>query len=183
MGKTFEEIDEKLTSFIAAQRLFFVASAPLSKNGHVNVSPKGLDSFRVLSPRQVGYADATGSGVETIAHVRENGRLVIMFCAFDGPPRILRLHGSADVIEPNDREFAALAPQFPSLPGLRSIIRLNVERISDSCGYAVPRFEFTGDRTQLKEWAERKGESGLADYRRSRNAASLDGLPGLKVDR
>lgn len=179
MGKVFAELDDDLRGFIAAQKVFFVASAPLSADGHVNLSPKGLDTFRVLGPTTAAYLDLTGSGVETIAHLRENGRLTVMFCAFDGRPRILRLYGRGRAVLPGDAEWPAVSAGFPELPGVRSVIVLEVERIADSCGYAVPRYEFAGDRPQLIDWCEKKGPEGIEKYKRQKNAASLDGLPGL----
>jgi hypothetical protein len=181
MGKTYTEIDDGLRAFLEAQHVFFVATAPIGSGGHINLSPKGLDSFRILGPRTVAYLDFTGSGVETIAHLRENGRIVLMFCAFEGPPRIVRLNGRGAVIEPNDVEFVSLLGRFTSAPGIRSIIRVELERISDSCGYGVPLLRYDADRTQLIAWAERKAEGGLAEYRRRNNAASIDGLPGLRA--
>lgn len=180
MGKTYSEIDDRLRSFMAAQPCFFVASAPSGPGGHVNCSPKGLDTFRVLGPTSVAYLDYTGSGVETIAHVRENGRLVVMFCAFQGPPNIVRLHGRGEVLEPRDAGFAALLAHFEPGPGLRAIVRIEVTRVSDSCGYGVPLLRYEGERPQMAAWAERKGDDGLAAYRREKNAASIDGLPGLR---
>ncbi|HYH66487.1 MAG TPA: pyridoxamine 5'-phosphate oxidase family protein [Urbifossiella sp.] len=179
MGKVFEGLDDDLRRFISRQHVFFVASAPLSADGHVNLSPKGLDTFRVLGPTTVAYLDLTGSGVETIAHLRENGRLTVMFCAFEGRPRILRLYGRGRAVEPTDAGWAELAPHFPELPGVRSVLVLEVERIADSCGYAVPRYEYAGDRPQLTEWCEKKSPEALRDYRAKKNAASIDGLPGL----
>jgi hypothetical protein len=179
MGKIHAEIDESLKQFIAHQPMFFVASAPLAGDGHINLSPKGLDTFRVLGPRTVAYLDLTGSGIETVAHVKENGRLVIMFCAFAGPPKILRLYGRAEVIEPGHAEFTDLRAQFPSLPGARSIIRLSVDRIADSCGYGVPVLELKEPRTQLTRWAEKKSANELDEYQRLKNERSVDGLPGL----
>jgi hypothetical protein len=156
-----------------------VATAPLAGEGLLNLSPKGLDSFRVLGPRSVAWLDLTGSGVETIAHLRENGRIVVMFCAFDGPPNILRLYGRGEVIEPGDAEFETLLAKFPKYPGTRSVIRVAIERVADSCGYAVPLMRFEGERSALIEWAERKGPEGLDEYQRTKNTLSLDGLPGL----
>jgi hypothetical protein len=179
MGKVYSEISDTVAAFIAAQHMFFVASAPLDASGHVNLSPKGLDSFRILGPRQVAYLDLTGSGVETIAHVRENGRLTILFCAFEGAPKIVRLHGRGEVIDRDTPEFEALLPRFTAAVGMRSIIRLDVERVSDSCGYSVPLFEYQGDRDTLTKYAERKGEDGMAEYRQRKNARSIDGLPGV----
>lgn len=138
MAKTYEKIDDKLADWIKQQHLFFVATAPLTRDGHINCSPKGGDSFRVLDPVTVAYQDLTGSGAETIAHLRENGRVVIMFCAFDGAPRIVRLHGRGEALAPGHADFASLAARFPQHLGTRAFIRITVSRISDSCGYAVP---------------------------------------------
>ncbi len=179
MGKQYDAIDGKLEDFMSRQHVFFVATAPLAGDGLVNVSPKGLDSFRVLGPRTVAYLDLTGSGIETVAHLKENGRIVIMFCAFDGPPRIVRLHGRGEVVEPGAPEFDDLAGRFPDHPGVRSVIRVHCHRIQDSCGFGVPRMTFEEDRTQLPAYAERKGPEGLAEYKATKNAVSLDGLPGL----
>jgi hypothetical protein len=181
MGSLYLEIDEGLRDFIAEQRIFFVASAPSAADGHVNVSPKGLDSLRVLGPREVAYMDLTGSGIETVAHVRENGRLTLMFCAFQGRPRILRLQGHARVVEPADDDWDRLVAFFPPYASSRSIVVLNVERLADSCGYGVPLFEYAGERTQLVDWADRKGSAALAEYRSKKNQRSIDGLPGLKT--
>jgi hypothetical protein len=180
MGQAQQEISDALRSFIEAQRLFFVGTAPLGSDGHVNVSPKGLDSFRVLHSKQVAYLDYTGSGVETIAHIRENGRLTIMFCAFDGQPRIVRLYGRGRVVEPDDAEFAQLVTRFVPEGALRSIIVLDVSRVAESCGFGVPLFEFCGHRDQLVRWAQRKSPEEQRDYRRTKNAASIDGLAGLR---
>lgn len=180
MAKIFETLDERIRSFLSAQHLFFVATAPLAVDGHLNLSPKGHDTFRVLDDTTVAYLDLTGSGVETIAHLRENGRIVFLFCAFEGPPRIVRLHGRGDVLLAGDEEHDRLRPLFPSLPGARSIIRARLDRISDSCGFGVPELRFEAERTQLFEWAERKGEDAVARYREERNAESIDALPGLK---
>jgi len=172
-------IDEAARRFIEAQRIFFVASAPLEAAGHVNISPKGLDTFRILGPNTVAYLDFNGSGVETIAHLRENGRIVLMFCAFQGPPNIFRLYGHGRVIEPQDAEFAALAGNFPVYEHTRSIIVVEVDRVTDSCGYGVPLFEYKGERRQLELWAEKRGEEGLKDYRAQKNRQSIDGVPGI----
>ena len=179
MAKVAPALDDRLRAFIAAQPLFFVATAPAALDGHVNCSPKGLDSFRVLGPTTVAYADLTGSGAETIAHLRENGRIVIMFCAFQDPPKILRLHGRGTVIAADDAAFAALAAQFAALPGVRAIVRVEVTRISESCGSGVPLLRYEGQRPQLPAWAERKGPAGLHDYQRANNARSIDGLPAV----
>ena len=179
MGKLYEELTSELIDFIQAQQMFFVGSAPLSDNGHVNISPKGMDSFRVLDNRTVGYLDVTGSGVETISHVKENGRLVIMFCAFEGSPLTLRLHGRAEVLERQHAEFEALLKEFPELPGIRSIIRLNVERIADSCGWTVPLYRFEGTRDYYDNYAAKKGPEGFRQGQLAANMQSIDGLQGL----
>ena len=180
MGKVFESIDEKLAAFLLAQPVFFVGTAPSGAEGHVNVSPKGLSgSFAVLGPREVAYLDLTGSGAETIAHLRDNGRVCLMFCAFSGPPKIVRLHGHGEVVLPGADGFEELTARFPERPGARSVIRIEVDRIADSCGYAVPLMELEGDRAQLVRWAAAKGSEGLDDYRRTRNERSIDGLPAL----
>jgi hypothetical protein len=181
MGKTYEQIEDALAAWIRRQRLFFVATAPLAEDGHLNCSPKGGDSFRILDPSTVAYLDLTGSGVETIAHLRENGRMVIMFCAFEGPPQIVRLHGSAEAVLPDGPDFSSLAARFPANPGTRAIIRLKIARVSSSCGYAVPFFDYQGDRDTLDQWAEGKGPAKLEAYRREKNAKSIDGLPGLDI--
>jgi hypothetical protein len=181
VSQTYAEIDDALRAFIAAQRVFFVATAPSGDDGHVNCSPKGLDSFRVLDASTVAYLDFVGSGVETIAHLRQNGRIVVMFCAFEGPPKILRLHGRGIVVEPTDSRFEPLRAHFPGAPrlGVRSIVRVDVTRIADSCGYGVPLYRYEGQRDQLPAWAERKGAAGLEAYQREKNGASIDGLLGL----
>ena len=179
MGTVYDEIDDALAGFLMAQHVFFVATAPLAADGHVNLSPKGLDDFRVLGPRQVAYLDRTGSGVETIAHLRENGRIVFMFCAFDGPPRIVRLHGRGEAVRPGDPRYDALAANFEAREGARSIVVVEVRRVADSCGYGVPKMDFVDNRRQLDSWARKKGDSGVAAYQAERNAFSLDGLPGL----
>ena len=179
MGRAFPVLDDRLIEFIRSQQMFFVATAPLSAEGHVNLSPKGLDSFRVLGDRTVAYLDLVGSGIETVAHLRENGRIILMFCAFSGAPRILRLHGRGEVLEPGHEEFRRLQAFFPSHSGVRAIIRICCTRISDSCGFGVPLYEFHGDRPQLLEWADRKGPEALEQYQREKNARSLDDLPGI----
>jgi hypothetical protein len=180
MGRTYDGLDGPVRDFVLAQHIFFVATAPLAEDGHVNLSPKGLaGSFVVLDPHRVAYLDLTGSGVETIAHLRENGRMTVMFCAFDGPPRIVRLQGRGRAVLPGDDEFAELVRCFPERPGTRSVIVVDVERIADSCGYAVPLYEYQRDREQLVEWAERRGPDGIAEYQAERNATSIDGLPAL----
>jgi hypothetical protein len=179
MGKVLDSIDDDLAAWIEAQPVFFVATAPNDLEGHVNLSPKGYDTLRVLDPTTVAYIDLTGSGVETIAHVGENGRLTIMFCGFEGPPRILRLFGQGDVVRPGDAEFDALLGRFEPVPGLRSIIRCCIERIQSSCGYSVPFLTYDSERETLRDWAERKGPDGIDAYHAEKNIESIDGLPGL----
>ena len=179
MGKVHAAIGPELAAWLTAQRMFFVASAPLAADGLINLSPKGLDSFRILSPLDVAYADLTGSGVETIAHVQENGRIVFMFCAFEGRPTIVRLHARGTVLTPGTAEYDVLRPLFPEYPGLRAIVRVRIRRVSDSCGYAVPLYDFRSERDTLTRWAASKGPGALERYRREKNARSLDGLPGL----
>jgi predicted pyridoxine 5'-phosphate oxidase superfamily flavin-nucleotide-binding protein len=179
VGKVRSEIDDVTREFIAAQKIFFVASAPLGAEGHANISPKGLDTLRILGPRTVAYLDFNGSGVETIAHLKENGRIVLMFCAFQGPPDIFRVYGRGRVVEANEAEFAALAESFPAFDQVRSIIQVEVTRVTDSCGYGVPLFKYEGERTQLQAWASKRGAAGLKEYRQEKNRSSIDGLPGL----
>lgn len=168
-----------MQDWIGRQHMFFVATAPLSGEGLINCSPKGLDSFRILGPQEVAYLDLTGSGVETISHLRENGRIVFMFCSFEGPPKIVRLHGRGEALLLDTPEYEALRDQFPDMPGSRSIIKARIDRISDSCGYSIPVLEFKGDRDVLSKWAVTKGEEGVREYQRAENRESLDGLPGL----
>lgn len=177
MAKVFESITDELQKFMAAQHLFFVATAPLSAEGHVNLSPKGLDSLRLLSPHQVAYVDLTGSGNETSAHLLENGRITLMFCAFAGKPLILRLYGQGRVVLPTDQEWRDLAALFPAIPGTRQMIVVDVDRVQTSCGSGVPLYEHVAQRQVIIDWAEKKGESGLQEYLRQKNRVSVDGLP------
>lgn len=179
MSKQLPEINNDLKEWISRQKIFFVASAPLSASGHVNCSPKGGDAFRILNPLTVAYHDYTGSGAETIAHLRENGRILIMFCGFEGGPRIVRLHGTGIFFTPESPEFAELAKLFPENPGTRAIIRVAVSRISTSCGYAVPFFDFREPRETLDKHWEAKGADKLAAYHCEKNSRSIDGLPAL----
>lgn len=180
MGKTYECITPQIKAFIEAQQMFFVATAPTDTEQHVNVSPKGLDSFRVLDEHTVVYADLVGSGIETVAHLQDNGRIVVMFCAFEGPPKIVRLHGKGEVIASADAGFEDYASMFPGYTGLRSFIRIHCTRVSDSCGFSVPLYDYQGQRSQLTDWADVKGMTGINEYVREKNATSIDGLPGLK---
>lgn len=183
MARVHDTIDERLREWILGQPVFFVATAPLAADGHVNLSPKGLPgTLAVLDDRRVAYLDLTGSGVETIAHVRENGRIVVMFCAFDGPPRIVRLHGTGTAHPVGSASFDELAPHFPaaaSMPGVRSIVEVDAHTISESCGFGVPVMAFVSHRDELPKWAERKGDEKIAAYHAEKNALSLDGLPGF----
>jgi hypothetical protein len=179
MGKHYDQLDDRLCDFIRRQHVFFVGTAPTSLEGHLNISPKGLDTFRILGPTTVAYLDLTGSGIETVAHLRENSRMTIMFCAFEGPPLILRLHGRGRVVEPGDPEWEELLAGFPPQPGERSVIVLEVDRIADSCGFAVPVYEYRHERTQLTDYARKKGREGLEQYKAQKNRKSIDGLAGL----
>ena len=179
MGKVLSVIDDPTAKLILAQRVFFVATAPLDAAGHLNLSPKGLDSFRILGPTEVAYVDLIGSGVETIAHLKENGRIVLMFCKFDGPPNVVRLHGTGRVVEPGATEFTNLAAKFPTYDSTRAIIVVEVTRVSDSCGYSVPLMQYERDRNQLFAWTAKKGPQGLVAYKREKNRHSIDGLPGI----
>jgi len=179
VAKAYPEINEELANFIEAQSVFFVATAPLDANGHVNLSPKGLDTFRILGPTTIAYLDIFGSGVETVAHLRENGRIVLMFCAFQGAPKILRLHGQGRVVEPHEPGFAALEAHFPAYEGTRAIMVVEITRISDSCGYGVPLLKYEAERTALPAWCRKRGTEGLKIYRQEKNRQSIDGLPGV----
>ena len=181
MGKVHEFIDDRIRTFIEAQQMFFVATAPVDASGHLNLSPKGLDTLRIVGPRTLVYLDYVGSGSETIAHLRQNGRIVLMWCAFSGPPNIVRVHGRGEVIEPPDPAFDELRGLFPTTaPGARSVIRIAVERVGDTCGFGVPLYEYAGQRSQLAKWAEHKGTDGLEQYQRDKNRVSVDGLPSLR---
>ncbi len=179
MGKEYAEIDDRIRNWIERQQVFFVATAPLAGDGLVNCSPKGLDSLRVLGPRRMAYADTGGSGIETVAHLKENGRIVIMLCAFDGPPKIFRFYGRGRSIEPAQADFDELLPLFPGMPTIRNFIVIDIERIRDACGYGVPLYEFQQERDSLENWARQKSPEELAAYRAENNSTSLDGLPGL----
>jgi hypothetical protein len=181
MGKVYPQIDEELAAWIQRQHLFFVATAPLSGEGLINCSPKGLDTFAVLGPTTVAYLDLVGSGVETVAHLRENGRIVIMFCALEGAPKILRLHGTGRAAEPGSAEFETLRRRFPDYPGIRSVIVVEIKRISDSCGFGVPEFSYSGERDALIRYAEKQGPAGMITYQDKYNRRSVEGLPGVSL--
>lgn len=178
-----ESISGRVREFIEAQHMFFVATAPAGPDGHVNVSPKGIGgSFVVLDEHTVAYLDYTASGAETIAHLRENGRITLMFCAFEGPPNVVRLHGTGRFVTLYSDEFDSLAALFPDRRGARAVIVVDVHRVSDSCGYGVPFMEYTGERDLLPPHMERKGDEGRREYRRKKNTVSLDGLPAFDYD-
>jgi hypothetical protein len=179
MAKVFDGIDEALAAWITAQPMFFVATAPLAADGHVNVSPRGHDCLSILGAHKVGWVDYTGSGVETISHLRENGRVCLMFASFDHRPRIVRLHGHGTVALPGDPAYCELLARHPAHPGTRAVIVVDVTRVSDSCGYGVPMMELVGERDLLRLHAEKRGTEGMVAYRAEHNAASIDGLPGL----
>ncbi len=175
MGQAVGTIDAGLREFIEEQRVFFVATAPLKGDGLINLSPKGLDTFCVLDERTVGYLDMTGSGIETAAHLKENGRIVVMFCAFEGPPKIVRVHGRGEYLEVGTPEFEAVAGRFVPRFGTRGIVRVTATRVSVSCGFGVPLMEYRGERKMMEEWAEKKGEMGVREYRGKKNRVSVEG--------
>ena len=179
MSKQRENIDPELAGWIAQQHIFFVATAPLAASAHINLSPKGGDSFRVLGPMEVAYQEYTGSGAETAAHLRENGRIIVMFCAFAGSPKVLRLHGHGNVLTRPHPRFSELVSLFPKHPGTRSIVHIQVTRVSTSCGYSVPFFDFRAPRPTLDEWSAQQSPEKLAAYRAAKNQLSIDGLPAF----
>jgi len=175
VAKAFDHIGNDHARFIRNQPIFFVATA--AANGHINLSPKGYDTLRVVGPNRVCWLNLTGSGNETAAHLLADGRITLMLCAFSGDPMILRLYGTARTVHPRDAEWEALIALFPDTPGYRQVIDMQVERVQSSCGFSVPEMEFTGERTRLKEWAQGRGPEGLVKYWREKNAVSMDGLP------
>jgi predicted pyridoxine 5'-phosphate oxidase superfamily flavin-nucleotide-binding protein len=177
MGRTYESITPQAAEWIERQQMFFVATAPLDADGHVNLSPKGLDTLRLIDERTVAYLDLTGSGAETAAHLRENGRVTLMWCAFDGPPRIVRVHGRGEYVPVDDERVAG---RFAAFRGARGVVIVHADRISDSCGYSVPLYEYQGQRTRLTEWADHKTDEELDAYRAAKNATSIDGLPAIE---
>ncbi len=177
MGKFSESILEHHHEFINKQKMFFVATAPLDKEGHVNLSPKGLDSFVVLSPTRVAYMDMIGSGNETSAHILENGRITFMFCAFEGPPNILRLYGKGHTVLPKDAAWQELSSRFSIQLGTRQIIVADIHKVQTSCGFSVPLYEYAGERDHADKWVANKGADGLEQYKIDKNRISMDGLP------
>lgn len=177
--KVYDAITPELAEWIAAQPMFFNATAPINAAGHINLSPRGLDTLRIINPHEVAILDFTGSGNETAAHLGENGRMTIMFCAFSGPPRILRLYGRGEVVLPHAADWAELRQYFAvNLPGVRQIFHLQVERVQTSCGFGVPEMQLLGQRSDLLDWAHKKGPDGIRAYQDKNNRRSIDGLPG-----
>ena len=182
MSKVYERIDDRLREFIHRQSVFFVATAPRG-SGHINISPKGVaGTFAVLDDLTVAYADLTGSGAETIAHLRDDGRITVMFCAFQGPPNVVRLHGRGRVVTLYDEEFPELQACFAETPGIRAVVVVDVERVADSCGWGVPVLTEPSERDLLQPFLTRKGAAGHVAYRRSKNLVSIDGLPAFDYD-
>lgn len=179
MGTVHPAITPPVAEWIGRQHMFFVASAPRADDGHVNVSPKAYDTLRILDNLTVAYLDLTGSGAETIAHVRENGRVTLMWCAFEGPPRIVRVHGRGEIVTVDDDRVAGL---FDDIPGARAAVLVHADRVSDSCGYSVPLYSYEGERPKLRDWAAQRGAEGLAAYWAQKNAVSIDGLPAIDAE-
>jgi hypothetical protein len=175
MARFYSQLDDAIIAFIRQQQMFFVATA--ASEGRINLSPKGVDTFRVLAPNLVGYVDLTGSGAETAAHVLNDGRMTIMFCSFGEKPLILRLYGRGEIVRAADSKFEMLSKEFPPLPGVRQIILQHIDSLHTSCGFGVPRFELIEERPDMVNWLNKKGESGLAEYRAKNNRKSIDGLP------
>lgn len=175
MGKQYEALSERLIEFISEQKIFFVGTA--TADSRVNVSPKGMDSLRVLNSKRVIWLNVTGSGNETSAHVQQDPRMTIMFCALEGPPLILRIYGKARVLHKNDHEWEELFAHFDPLPGARQIFDLTIELVQTSCGMAVPYYSFTGERELLSDWARKKGDDGLEQYWEEKNQSSIDNIP------
>lgn len=180
MAKFYEKIPKRVQQFITAQKVFFVATAP--KEGRINLSPKGMDTFRVIDEHRVMWLSVTGSGNETAAHLLNDNRITIMFCAFEGAPNIVRLYGTASEIKPNDAEWANAIAHFDELPGTRQIFDVRVETVQTSCGMSIPFYEYQGERDQLLDWAKDKGQTGIETYWKDRNQTSIDGLPTHILD-
>ena len=179
MGKEYAEIDGAIRDWVGNQKMFFVATAPLAPGGLINCSPKGMDTFRILGPRTIAYLDLTGSGVETIAHLRENKRIVIMMCAFEGSPKIFRFYGKGQAFQKGSPQYDEYVSNFQEFPGARSIIYIELDRIIDSCGYSIPLYDYAGERDVLVKWAENKGTDGVKKYVEENNQTNLDGLKGI----
>ncbi|HID36974.1 MAG TPA: pyridoxamine 5'-phosphate oxidase family protein [Ghiorsea sp.] len=179
MGNTFTKLDDKSIAFIKAQKMFFVATAPVGSDGHVNVSPKGYDCFKIIDANTVAYLDLGGSGIETLAHLKQNGRITIMFCAYEGKANILRLYGKGSAVSFDEPGFEDALALFPNFSRARSIITIKINRVADSCGFGVPFYDFVGERDQLMRSAHHRSESEWKEYRYMRNPKSIDGLEGL----
>lgn len=175
MGKIYQELTDSMRKFIAEQKMFFVATAPIE--GRINLSPKGVDTFRVIDNSHVAYLDLTGSGNETAAHLLDNGRMTLMFCSFDEKPMILRLYGRGRSVSPSDSDWLEHNSVFPTLSGTRQVIVMQIESIQTSCGFGVPLYEYRGDRNMLTEWAEKLGDEWIEGYQKKNNQTSIDGLP------
>lgn len=180
MSKTYDRLEDKHIDFIGRQKMFFVATAPLAGDGHVNVSPKGYDALRIVNERRVEWIDLGGSGIETQSHLQENARITIMYCAFEGPANILRIYGRGVAIDFDHPEFSEALDGFPTFDRARAVIRVDIDRVSDSCGWGVPFYEFKGEREQLRRWIDDKPLDEWRDTRRTKNAQSIDGLRGLR---
>ena len=180
MAKFFSTLNPEITEFIQQQLVFFTATAP--ENGRLNLSPKGMDTFRIVDSTTVAYLDLTGSGNETAAHLAENGRITFMFCSFSAKPLILRLYGMGEVVRPNNPKWPTLKPLFPELPGTRQIIVATIDSLQTSCGFAVPMFESQQERALLTDWAQKKGPDGIELYWREKNLSSIDGHPTHLLD-
>ncbi|MCU1375733.1 MAG: pyridoxamine 5-phosphate oxidase [Actinomycetia bacterium] len=179
MARAFPSLNDELRAFVERQHLFFVATAPLAGAGHVNVSPKGGDTLRILDEQTVAYLDISGSGIETVAHLQENGRITIMCCAFEGNPDVVRLYGRGEVVFAGDERFAELRARFGEFSGVRSIVVVTLDRVSSSCGFGVPLMAFVADRDRLEQAHAKRGEEAMPAYWASKNSASIDGLPGI----
>ena len=179
MSTVYDQLDEALIGFIRRQKLFFVATAPLSAEGSVNLSPKGYDSLAIIDTKTIAYLDLGGSGIETHAHLRENGRVTLMFCAFEGPANIVRVYGHGESCSFDEPEFAQKMELFPGFDRARSVITVHIHRVADSCGWGVPFFDYKGERDQLRRWVGARTDEEWAARRYEANAVSIDGLPGL----
>lgn len=180
MAKRYDSLSDELIEFIQAQKIYFVGTA--ASNGSINVSPKGFDSLRVLSSNRIVWMNITGSGNETAAHLAENGRMTLMFCAFDGQPKILRLYGHARAVHPRDTDWPELHDLFDPHPGVRQYVDFTIEMALTSCGFGVPFYEFQSERDNMNKWLERKGDDGVKQYWAEKNQTSLDGLPTFILD-
>ena len=179
MASTYAQLNDKLIAFIVRQKMFFVGTAPLSAEGSVNLSPKGYDSLAIIDNHTIAYLDLGGSGIETHAHVRENGRITLMFCAFEGAANIVRVYGRGETITFDDPGFAEKLALFPGFTRARGVVTVHITRVSDSCGWAVPFYDYRGERDQLRRWVDAAEDEAWAEKRYTSNAVSIDGLPGL----